>query len=83
MEENNLLVEQYLDSLESPDLTSEQGGRLQNEFIRQCQGNPELQLAYLLHPRTGTDMDNPEVQRTISGLRAVVAQSKRPTSGMS
>jgi len=84
MDENNLIVEQFLDALDNPQLTPEKGKELQQEFIKRGMDNPELQLAYLTHPRAGTDINDPETQGAIERLKAEVARRKgQPVDPMS
>jgi len=76
MDENNTLVEQYLDALDNAQLSQEMGRQLQDEFIKRGMDNPSLQLAYLMHPRSGTDMNDPETRGAIERLKAEVARRK-------
>ena len=76
MDENNALIEQYLDSLAAPEMTEVKGKQLQDAFVKRCQQNPALELAYLEHPRAEVDQNDPEVVKTIAGLKALVAQRK-------
>lgn len=76
MDENILIVEQFLDALDNPQLTPEKGKELQQEFIKRGVDNPALQLAYLTHPRAGTDMNDPETRGAIQRLKAEVARAK-------
>jgi len=71
-------VEKYLLSLSDPTLTQEKGKQFQDEFIAKCQQDPALELAYLMHPQSGADMNDPAVQRAISGLKAEVAKRESP-----
>jgi len=66
-------VEQYLAAINAQGLSEEAGEALQRAFLKRCESNLALRLAFLEHPASGVNMEDPTMKKLRWTLRQQLA----------
>ena len=69
-------VEQYLAAINTDGLGQQEAEALQRDFLKRCETNIALRLAYLEHPDSGVNRNDPAVKKLCWMLRYELVHPK-------